>query len=101
MEEPRASRYDAPRFKTSEEDPDMRMPRFRAALVALCAIAGVAATPSALADGGTISIRIVKAGFVIGGSAGSGTLNFHGRPYHLGIGGLSYGFTFGGSIINF
>jgi len=79
----------------------MPMPRFRAALVALCAVAGVAATPTALADGGTISFRVVKAGFVIGGSAGSGTLNFHGRPYHISIGGLSYGFTFGGSVINF
>jgi hypothetical protein len=79
----------------------MRMPRLRAALVALCAVAGVAATPSALADGGTISFRVVKAGFVIGGSAGTGTLNFHGRPYRLAIGGLSYGFTFGGSVINF
>jgi len=79
----------------------MRMPRLRAALVALCAVAGVAATPSALADGGSISFKVVKAGFVIGGSAGSGTLNFHGRNYHLSIGGLSYGFTFGGSVINF
>jgi hypothetical protein len=79
----------------------MRMPRFRAALVALGALAGLAATPTALADGGAISFRIVKAGFVIGGSAGTGTLNFHGRPYHLSIGGLSYGFTFGGSVINF
>jgi hypothetical protein len=79
----------------------MPMPRLRAALIALCAVAGVAATPTALADGGTISFRVVKAGFVIGGSAGSGTLNFHGRPYHLSVGGLSYGFTFGGSVINF
>ncbi len=79
----------------------MRMPQLRAALVALCALAGFAATPTALADGGSVSIRIVKAGFVIGGSAGSGTLNFHGRNYHLSIGGLSYGFTFGGSVINF
>jgi hypothetical protein len=79
----------------------MPMPRLRAALVALCAVAGLAATPSALADGGTISFRIVKAGLVIGGSAGSGTLNFHGRPYHLVIGGVSYGFTFGGSVTNF
>jgi len=79
----------------------MPMPRIRAALVALGALAGLAATPTALADGGSISFRVVKAGFVIGGSAGTGTLNFHGRPYHLAIGGLSYGFTFGGSVINF
>ena len=75
--------------------------RIRATLVALTTVAGLAATPSALADGGTISFRVVKAGLVIGGSAGSGTLNFHGRPYQLSIGGLSYGFTFGASAINF
>ena len=75
--------------------------RIRATLVALTTVAGLAATPSALADGGTVSFRVVKAGLVIGGSAGSGTLNFHGRPYHLSIGGLSYGFTFGASAINF
>ena len=75
--------------------------RIRATLVALTTVAGLAATPSALADGGTISFRVIKAGLVIGGSAGSGTLNFHGRPYHLSIGGLSYGFTFGASAINF
>jgi hypothetical protein len=75
--------------------------RIRAALVALAAVAGLAATPSALADGGSISFRVVKAGFVIGGSAGNGTLVFHGRPHHLSIGGLSYGFTFGASAINF
>ena len=79
----------------------MPMPRIRVALVALCALAGLGLTPSALADGGTINFRVVKAGFVIGGSAGSGTLVFHGRPYHVSIGGLSYGFTFGGSVINF
>jgi len=101
MEQPCGSRYDSRRFKAPEEDPIMHVSRLRAALVALCALAGVAATPTALADGGTISFRVVKAGFVIGGSAGSGTLNFHGRPYHISIGGLSYGFTFGGSVINF
>ena len=30
-------------------------------------------------------------------SVGSGTLTFHGRTYRLSVGGLSYGFTFGGS----
>jgi hypothetical protein len=84
-----------------EEDHPMRMPRFRAVLVALCAVAGVAATPSALADGGSISFRVVKAGFVIGGSAGSGVLRFQGRNYPLSVGGLSYGFTFGASETRF
>ena len=75
---------------------------FRAALIALTvAFAGVAASSAARADSGTISIRIFKAGFVIGGSAGSGVLHFHGRTYPLSIGGLSYGFTFGASETRF
>ena len=38
---------------------------------------------------------------VIGGSAGEGVLTFQGRSYPLGIGGLSYGFTFGASETHF
>lgn len=72
---------------------------FRAALIVLIALIG--ASSAARADSGSINIRIIKAGFVIGGSAGSGTLVFHGRRYPLSIGGLSYGFTFGASEINF
>lgn len=74
---------------------------FRAALIALIALTGFALTNAARAENGSISFRIVKAGFVIGGSAGSGTLYFHGKRYPLSIGGLSYGFTFGASAINF
>ena len=74
----------------------------RAALIAAIAILGsVGLTPAALADSGTVSIRIFKAGFVIGGSAGSGVLHFHGRNYPLSVGGLSYGFTFGASETRF
>ena len=71
----------------------------RAALVAAVAVLGL--TSAAYADSGTVSIRIFKAGFVIGGSAGSGVLNFHGRNYPLSVGGLSYGFTFGASETRF
>ncbi len=74
---------------------------FRAALVAFAAIAGLAFSSAAYADSGTISIRIFKAGFVIGGSAGSGVLHFHGHNYPLSVGGLSYGFTFGASETRF
>ena len=74
---------------------------FRAALVAVLAFAGVAMSSSVYADGGTISFKVIKAGFVVGGSGGSGTLNFHGQRYGLGIGGLSYGFTFGASETRF
>jgi lipid-binding SYLF domain-containing protein len=75
---------------------------FRAALIALTvASAGVAASSAARADDGSISFKVIKAGFVIGGSAGSGVLHFHGRTYSLSIGGISYGFTFGASETRF
>ena len=73
----------------------------RAGLIALTALFGISASTAAMADSGKIHIRIVKAGFVIGGSGGSGTLTFHGRQYPLSIGGISYGFTFGASETNF
>ena len=73
----------------------------RTALLALMAIVVASFSSAAYADSGTISFRIVKAGFVIGGSGGSGTLTFHGRRYPLSIGGVSYGFTFGASETNF
>jgi hypothetical protein len=74
---------------------------FRAGLIALLALAGVTLTTAADADGGSISFNVIKAGIVIGGSAGSGTLVFHGQAYSIGIGGLSYGFTFGASETRF
>ena len=74
---------------------------FRAALVALLALAGVAVSSAVYADSGSISFKVIKAGFVVGGSGGSGTLNFHGQRYALGIGGISYGFTFGASETRF
>ncbi len=70
-------------------------------VVALPALAGAAFMSAAYADEGGIRFSVVKAGFVIGGSAGSGTLTFQGRRYALGIGGLSYGFTFGASETRF
>ena len=73
--------------------------RFRSLIVALTALL-VAGVSTARADEGTVRISFIKAGWVIGGSIGSGTLHFRGRTYPLSIGGLSYGFTFGGSQTN-
>ncbi len=73
----------------------------RASLIAVLALAGVTFQSAAYADSGGITFNVIKAGFVIGGSAGSGTLFFHGQRYPLGIGGLSYGFTFGASETRF
>lgn len=75
---------------------------FRIALVALMALTGAALSNTAsYADSGRVSIRIIKAGFVLGGSGGSGVLTFRGKRYPLSIGGLSYGFTFGASETRF
>jgi hypothetical protein len=72
----------------------------RASLIAVLTLAGALGS-TAYADSGGISFSVVKAGLVIGGSAGSGTLSFQGRQYSLGIGGVSYGFTFGASETRF
>jgi hypothetical protein len=69
----------------------------RTSLVALAAVLALGLSSTARADVGTVRLNFVKAGFVIGGAVGSGTLTFRGRTYPLSIGGLSYGFTFGGS----
>ncbi|MGU3493056.1 hypothetical protein ACLBXM_03345 [Xanthobacteraceae bacterium A53D] len=75
---------------------------FSAVKVGLLASATlIGASSMASAADGTISIRIVKAGFVVGGSAGDGVLTFQGRKYPLSVGGLSYGFTFGASETRF
>ena len=72
----------------------------RFALIALFAILGASLTTPAHAQG-TIQISILKGGWVIGASAGSGTLNLGGRSYPLSVGGLSAGFVFGGSATDF
>ena len=69
----------------------------RAALIALT----VTGLTTAYADSGSIRFNVIKAGFVVGGSGGSGTLVFHGQRYRLAIGGISYGFTFGASATDF
>jgi lipid-binding SYLF domain-containing protein len=71
----------------------------RAALMILAVTSAVLTT--AYADGGSICFNVIKAGFIVGGSGGSGTLVFHGRPYPLSIGGVSWGFTFGASGTDF
>jgi len=75
-----------------------KMSNLRTIIVALAA--ALAGLTSARADSGTVRISFIKAGWVIGGSVGSGTLTFPGRSYPLTVGGLSYGFTFGGSQTN-
>ena len=69
----------------------------RMALLALVAFAGATLSSASHADEGFVQLTIYKAGWVIGGSGGSGVLDFRGRRYSLSTGGLDYGFVFGGS----
>jgi hypothetical protein len=68
----------------------------RAAFVALIALISVG-LQDAHADSGSITLTIFKGGWIIGGSAGQGTLTFRGRSYPLAVGGIDYGLVFGGS----
>jgi len=79
------------------ESQAMRIPvLLRGALVALIALFSVG-LQSAHADTGGITLVVYKGGWIIGGSAGHGTLSFHGRSYPLSVGGIDYGLLFGGS----
>ena len=74
----------------------MRIPSaIRTALIALLAI--VSLSSASYADEGKVMLTIYKAGWIIGGSGGSGSLYFQGRYYPLSTGGLDYGLVFGGS----
>jgi hypothetical protein len=75
----------------------MRIPiQLIGAFVMVIALCGVD-LHSANADSGRITLTVYKAGWVIGGSGGSGRLSFRGRTYRLGVGGIDYGLVFGGS----
>ena len=75
--------------------------RLRATLAATVMLAGLGLSSAAQADTCSIAFTVVKAGFVVGGQGGSGTLRCGGRTYRLSIGGLSYGFMIGASETRF
>jgi hypothetical protein len=75
----------------------MKMSSIHVALAALTAFAGITLSSASHAESGTVALTIYKAGWIIGGSGGGGTLNFRGRNYALSAGGLDYGLVFGGS----
>ena len=72
------------------------LPGLRVGFFAVMALAGASFSP-AFADSGTIRITVIKGGWFIGASGGSGTLTFQGRRYPLSIGGLDLGLVFGAS----
>jgi hypothetical protein len=67
----------------------------RTALIALVAIVGM--SRATYAESGSVTLTIYKAGWIIGGSGGGGSLYFRGRHYPLSVGGIDYGLVFGGS----
>jgi hypothetical protein len=78
----------------------MRFPSvLRSALAASVVL--FAGLSQAQAESGTVTLTVYKGGWIIGGSAGGGTLNFRGRNYALSIGGIDYGLVFGGSRTTF
>lgn len=68
---------------------------FTTIVFALLVLAG--STGESRADSGYVELTIYKAGWIIGGSGGTGVLDFRGRTYGLTTGGLDYGLVFGGS----
>ena len=77
----------------------MREFRISKALILFCAVMALGFMPMQTADAQTarISMKIAKAGFVLGVSTGSGTLHFQGQAYPLSIGGLRAGLIVGAS----
>jgi len=77
----------------------MRFSRIRTAAFAALAFTGIGFATVSPAHADTCSIRfaVYKAGWFIGGSGGTGSMNCGGRSYPITIGGLSAGLVFGGS----
>ena len=75
-----------------------RSTRFWAATM-VAAIMLIGTLSQSYAATGSVRFHIVKAGFIVGVGGGSGTLNFKGRTYRLGIGGINVG-TIGASAVD-
>jgi hypothetical protein len=75
--------------------------KIRSALAALAALAAFGLPSAAQAETCAISFSVLKAGWFIGGSGGSGTLRCGSRVYPISIGGVSAGLMFGASETRF
>jgi hypothetical protein len=65
----------------------------------VAAIVVIGTLSQSYAATGSVRFHIVKAGFIFGVGGGSGALNFKGRTYRLGIGGINVG-TIGASAVD-
>jgi hypothetical protein len=73
--------------------------RIRSAVAAVALLAGV--STAAQAETCSISFSVLKAGWFVGGSGGSGVLRCRSGNYPISIGGISAGFVFGASETRF
>jgi lipid-binding SYLF domain-containing protein len=73
----------------------------RATLSAAVLLAGIGFASVAQAETCAISFTVIKAGFVVGGQGGSGSMRCGSRTYRISIRGLSYGFMVGASETRF
>ncbi|WP_436640848.1 hypothetical protein [Microbaculum sp. FT89] len=75
--------------------------RILAALGAFVVLSGVlAGAMNAQAGTGKISMELLKAALVVGGTGGKGTLTYEGQSYPLSIGGISAGWQITLSVVN-
>src|SRR5205085_1909282 len=72
-------------FETSGDIPMRAAQRLRTGLIALAALVGVGFSSSAYAASGTVRLQVIKAGWIIGGSGGGGSLTFQGKRYALSV----------------
>jgi hypothetical protein len=82
-----------------QRNPDRRALVFRLIAVLLLALGLAApATPSFAQAAGQVRVQIVKAGLLVGGGVGRGTLIYRGKTYPFRITGLSFGITAGATV---
>jgi hypothetical protein len=65
--------------------------KFGAVVLAAALMLVGASTQSHAQNTGTVRIKIVKVGFIVGVGGGSGTLTYNGKTYRLSVGGVSVG----------
>jgi hypothetical protein len=73
----------------------------RMLLIATPAVVTALNSSPAAAASGRIEFRLVRAGFILGVSGGSGSLTFSGKRYRLNVSGVSLGATIGAASVDF
>lgn len=68
------------------------------ALLLLAVALSAPATPSFAQASGQVRVKIVKAGLLAGGGAGSGVLTYRGKTYRFTVSGVSLGITVGATV---